>query len=562
MAVLLGFIAASNIGGTNSPYVSNDVRLGGTVAEGQIGASPINAYTSNLPVSSDAAGAIQGFIANSYLLDFYYRIHYSDFAFDLGNVITTTARQVLVWNAYLSPRTLGSIDTLNADGITVSGPVTPPASVPGLKEYTFDVIISTDGPPVIDATITWNWIDANDAPVALIGSRITAWVWRPNWTRGITERLSWLTDVIRGYDGTEQRIKARKTPRRTFEFEYLVEGAMRRKFEAALWDWQARVWSLPIWTDGQTLSAPVAAGAAAIDVITTDRDYAIGGFAILIDLDTGEHEVVEILTIASNQIGLKRPTEKSWATGKWIYPAKPARLSEQHKLSRFTGDHAGAIAVFNFTDSSDWPAATEATTYRGYPVFASVSNGRAEMTEDYQRRLKTIDSVVGKWSVDDTTGITETTIGHLWSATSRAEIAALRSWLYARKGRLTMFWRPTGLVDLLAAQTITDTAMSIDIEWVGYTKYYQVDKNRRDIRIELTNGTVFHRRITSAVEVDATTERIGIDTALGVTATPAEIARISFMVLRRLDTDTLDIAWWTGDVADCQFPMRSLNNDV
>lgn len=518
--------------------------------------------TDTQPITEPALNK-SGQALGAFAADYYDRIHYSDLAFDLGNVITNTERTVSVWNAYAVAKTLQSVSATGNEGITLTQPVTPPITWPARSEQTYQIIVTTDGPPIIDASYTWLWTAANGATVSIVGSRITAWVWRPNWARGITERLSWLTDVIRGYDGTEQRIRARKTPRRTFEFEYLVAGAQRRKFEAALWDWHARVWSLPTWTDGQQLTAPLTAGGFTITATTTDLDYHVGGFAMLLDPDSGAHEVAEIAALAAGEITTVRPLVSSWpADTTWIYPARSARLQAQHKVARWTGDHAGSVAVFEATDSSAWPAATESETYRSIPVFSAAHNSRTESSDAISRALNVIDNGVGKWSVDDTTGHPDSVVNHLWSATTRAEITALRSWLYSRQGRLTHFWRPTGRRDLVLMAPVSDVATNIDIEGIGYTKYYSADTNRRDIRIETTGGAVYMRRITGTVEVDASTERLTIDAPLGVSLAVADIARISFMELRRLDSDTLELAWWTGEVADCSMPMRSISNDV
>ena len=40
----------------------------------------------------------------------------------------------------------------------------------------------------------------------------------PNWIRPVVERLEWLTDVIEGYDATEERTPLRTLPRRSLEY--------------------------------------------------------------------------------------------------------------------------------------------------------------------------------------------------------------------------------------------------------------------------------------------------------------------------------------------------------
>jgi len=528
---------------------SGSTPLAGTKTNTQpITESPVNKSATRVPAFND---------------DYYNRIHYSVLSFDLGNVITTTTRTIMVWNAYVEPKTLQAISETGTDGIIFGQPVIPPATYTGLQEQTYQFTITTDGPPIISAGYTYTWAAANNATITITGSRINAWVWRPNWARAITERLAWLTDVQRAYDGSEQRIRVRATPRRSLEFEYLIEeGAARRRFDALLWDWQSRIWSLPLWTDGQSLTAPVTSGDITIAATTTDYDFSVGGQAMLINLDTLDNEVVEVNAVSAGQIGILRPLTNSWPAGTWLFPAKSARLSSNHRLTRFIGNTVYAVATFQFTDSSSWPKATESITYRGYPVFTGQNDWSIAPTEDFSRTLETIDNASGKWSIDDQTGRPNTSLSHLWSAYTRADISALRSWLYSRQGRLTMFWQPTGNDDLAIVSPISSSSPNIDIEWVGYTKFYQMSVNRRDIRIETTGGMIYDRRITGSVEVDATTERLTLDSVIGVDLAVTDIARISFMVLRRLNADNLEIAWWTGQVATCKFDMMSIDNDI
>lgn len=572
MAVLLGYLAASNTGGVNAPAISDDLHTfepydlwppGPQAASSAL----IQTITSNLPVTNDAARQLNGYRARGYVDDFYGRIHYSTLTFDLGNVISATDREVLIWNAYLGQaRTLASLPATGDEGIIVTLPGTGslPLVFPSLAEYTFTFTITTDGPPVIDAAYNFTWDNPSDNAIArFTGSRITAWLWRPDWKHGITETLEWLTDVIRASDGTEQRIRLRALPRRAFDFSYGVEGQQRRRMEAALWDWQARVWLLPIFTDAQQTTIAHTSGAQAITVPTTGYDYHPGGFGIFIDHATDRHEVFQIDTVTADGVTTRRPLTMDWPARTHIYPATPARLAARHRMDRFTGDYADARASFRLTDPATFTASEgTAASYRGIPVFEQRHNWSRDHAEESRRTVRTIDMQTGLWSDDDESGKPETLISHRWTAANRAEIAALRAWLYARAGRLTHFWRPTFLPDLVVTAPIPEHGGSIDIAAIGYTKHYKLAIGRRDIRLEHIDGTVYYARITAAQEVDAQTERLALDIIFDRQILQSEIARVSFMTLRRLDTDRIELAWWSGESAEAAFNLRSVANDL
>ncbi|RCH01932.1 hypothetical protein CSC36_6590 [Pseudomonas aeruginosa] len=63
---------------------------------------------------------------------------------------------------------------------------------------------------------------------------------------------------------------------------------------------------------------------------------------------------------------------------------------------------------------------------------------------------------------------------------------------------------------------------------------------RRDIRIELYDGTVYHRRILTSTELDADTSAWP-STPPGPLVEPTDVARICFMALCSAATDVVEI---------------------
>ena len=84
---------------------------------------------------------------------------------------------------------------------------------------------------------------------------------------------------------------------------------------------------------------------------------------------------------------------------------------------------------------------------------------------------------------------------------------------------------------------------------------------RRDLLITTTGGARFLRRIGAASVLDATRELVTIDSALGTTLAPEAFQRISFLRLVRLDTDHVEIAHLTDEVAEAVLPLRSLREE-
>jgi hypothetical protein len=383
----------------------------------------------------------------------------------------------------------------------------------------------------------------------------------PDWSNPIVERMEWKTDILQSYDGTEQTRSLRLGPRKTYEFEAFFSDKARRYAESILWGWGARTWALPVWPDGLDLPNQATAGDTEILLSTPTRDYSADGLAIIL-ADTFAYEVVEILAVLSDRLQLKRDLTSTWPAGTRIYPARQARLTPQVRLPRWDGSSSGSRVSFDLVETVDCDADAGATTYRTYPVLTNRPEWGGGFDIELQRKLASLDNLTGGRVFEDEAGMPSTLQSMRWSWVSRGEQDAYRKLLYALRGRSGHLWVPTWALDLIVVAVIGNSATNIDVEFCAYTKQIALSPNRRDIRIELTNGTVFYRRITGSEDVGGDVERIGIDSPLGQVVQPAQVALVSFMAFSRLEGDAVELAHWTGDVCDSVTVFRSSRNDL
>ncbi|WP_428999856.1 hypothetical protein, partial [Stenotrophomonas maltophilia] len=85
----------------------------------------------------------------------------------------------------------------------------------------------------------------------------------------------------------------------------------------------------------------------------------------------------------------------------------------------------------------------------------------------------------------------------LWG---RAEHTWFRSLLYTLGGRRTPIWVPSYASDLKPVAAVAGGSTSLSVEWAGYTLFGKGQPNRKDVLIELRDGTKLCRRITNAAE--------------------------------------------------------------
>ncbi|HCK4814184.1 hypothetical protein R4K01_06880 [Pseudomonas aeruginosa] len=495
--------------------------------------------------------------------NYYNRLWLIPTAMELGNVVSTQIRPASVWNAYFSPRTLTAIDREAADGITLSGQASPPLGFAALEERTWTVSIGTDGPPVVNARIVWRLQGEPNLVLVITGNRIIAWTFAPDWGDSIVERLSASTNILQSESAVTQRRAMRLAPRREFDANMYAVDRERQLLDMTLFGWGARIWALPIWPDIQLLHQPLAAGSLGIPCDTAGLDFRDGGLAMLRGEDAFTYEVVEVKTVTASGLDLVRPVQAAWRTGSRLYPVRTAQLTEQPTLTRLTDTAQSARVSFLVMEPSSWPEVMPATMYRGRPVLEQRPDESEDLTSSYQRLLSTLDNGSAIPRVTDVAGMALPVIGHRWIGMGRAERSAFRSLVYALRGQQKPLWVPTHADDLTLVATVSQLSTALDVRNIGYARFANGRPGRRDIRIELYDGTVYHRRILTSTELDADTERLAIDAALGRLVEPGDVARICFMALCSAATDVVEIEHVTDSegVATAALTFKGVRDD-
>jgi hypothetical protein len=561
MAALTGCLPVAPL--YRQPPVSDNIGAftGALLGEVALGSEGVGgARTSNLPIDQPE-GARSGCLGRGLSDDWYGRVHVVPHELDLGNLLQVEVRSVEVWNGHFSDQLFSELQEQSTEGIEITEPVSPPYTFGPLISQIYDVTVDVLGPAVIDAEYTWVF-PAETPGVHITGSRVVLWPLPPNWREPVLERLEWLTDVLEAADGSEQRIALRGVPRRSLEHRLTLAGADRRRAESWLYDWQARLFALPIWTHPAQLDAGASADDTVLSLDTSERGFAAERLAILWASPT-QTEVTVIEQVSAGSLTLVTGLIDDWPAGTRVYPGHFARLDARQALDRLGGEVVEQTLRWRLDDPVAWPAVDSTGTYRSEPLLerAPSPNWREPPEHEHLRELRELDALTGARAVDDRTGVPIVIERWLWTEGGQSAIADLRAWLHARAGRLNGFWAATDLADLVLIASVGAAEITMDVEHLGYTRFLRQQAGRRDIRIRLRDGTVFLRRITDSAEVDADTERLTLDSALGQSVAPAEILQISWLSWWRLEADAVELAWLTDQLLETRLAVRGLGNE-
>lgn len=251
---------------------------------------------------------------------------------DLGFVLSQIVFAVDVWNTSDAlARRLQAISIQGGGGTVVADPFGTPLQYAPMQSRSYELTVPQAGISTIEDIVTWTFVGIDGTNLTITGSRLTLFSVDPDWEPGIEERAQFLTDIMRAYSDSEQRLQLRKSPRIKLAFRVrTLEKRDTEALDALLWGWQARIYGVPLWTDSQPLLASVSTGDSTVQVDTSQRRFEAGGL-VAIWRDQHTWEVQTIDTLDASSLTLLTPLQNDWAADgqTWVIPVLLGRVNPQ-----------------------------------------------------------------------------------------------------------------------------------------------------------------------------------------------------------------------------------------
>lgn len=424
--------------------------------------------------------------------------------------------------------------------------------------------ITPNGPSQIAGTLDFQFdfpTDPTTISIPVSGDRIILFQFQPE--RPMTERLRFLTDVLEHLDGTEQRISLRKNPRQELEMNILLEdGPTRALFDFLMFEWQPRVFALPMWHEATRLTSAVLVGASTVNVEeTTFRDFRVGSSAVIFDPENPTvFDALVILSKTPTSITFTSVTSNAYAEGISVYPMRQAIMSGRINGRRSPVNLQQMTVRMRVLDNdSDLADVTAFDSFGGKVLLDDLNLIEGSQSAGHVREVHGVDGGVGAFLQKSLWDRSKRTQSKGFLTKDPQELWEMRQLLHALRGRQTSFYLPTGYKDLELADTATSGSVLGTITNVGYDRYVQARQPNNIIRVELTDGTVFTRTIVDSDPIDLTTEQITIDSGWPQTFTAAQVERIDIFEKVRFTTDNVEIRHLKGDgEATIVIPTRTV----
>lgn len=364
----------------------------------------------------------------------------------------------------------------------------------------------------------------------------------PNWANGISERVSYLTDILTSETGAEQRRTLREHPRRSIEANFLRDNLLRARLDAFLVGVGASDFMVPLWHEQFRTN-----GVAAFEVFhqfptTGDtlhyREFAANDLVLVTTGDPRTHEVLIVDTVdpVTGQLTwLTRPS-KTWPAGTRLIPLRRAYIPERVSMSTPV-DRIGSVQIrFELKDpdtrfNGDW----------GYcaPLWRFKIDRGTAVTLDYDRTTYTMDNDSGPVIVSNPGNRAHVNSRFSMLTMGRKNLYMLRQFIAAAKGRAVRFYAPSFTRDIEPKDDIE--GLYFDAELAGFSDTMGYPQwARRMIAVVFNDGApTIYRTVVGVSEQDAIggrVERFVLDAPLPFIP-HTKIERIQFVVPSRFDQD-------------------------
>lgn len=196
--------------------------------------------------------------------------------------------------------------------------------------------------------------------------------------------------------------------------------------------------------------------------------------------------------------------------------------------------------------------------YAGYDVLELPTEGSSGQEDQPERRFYLTDAGTGKRVADDPEAASSGILSYTWVCTSLSEIAELKAFLDARRGRAIPFWLPSFRHQLTLNGDHNPGHTFIDVKAYGYAVHMWPDTGaRRHLFFRSRTAVVFYRKATSAVNNQNGTESIYLNAPLGQDVTVADWM-VGFLRLCRLEDDLTRIEHQKGGAGTERYARADL----
>ncbi|MDC8804209.1 hypothetical protein PRZ61_12230 [Halomonas pacifica] len=383
------------------------------------------------------------------------------------------------------------------------------------------------------------------------------WPGRVNWVGGVQITYELRTQIGVYRSGREQRIAQRLAPRKSLEYQMLVNADDLRAYKNLMWHWQAYDLVMPEVTRFIELPEAWPAGSQSLSLSAPPYWMQPGGAVVI-----GEGRQRQALTVLATEGDITHfdaATVQDWPAGTRLYPGLVGHLRSPTESQRHTSDVATPTIRFQVLPLSEVPRepAAPKLMFDGREVFLTRPNWARQVSSALGQEVDQLDYGTGQVSryVAQMFGTETTSATH--TCATHAEADALLDLYLRLRGQQGEAWVPTWEADFLLAESQGAASDRFGVDDPDFAERYAGSPTHRALFVRLADGTLLLRKVVDVIASGGGAE-IVVDAPWGVDLEPDQVAMSGWLLLRRLGSDRLVIEWRTNGVAEAQLNWRTL----
>lgn len=448
----------------------------------------------------------------------------------------------IIWNAYPVPpdNTLNTITGSGQTGLMLD--LSTPRDFFAIEELEVNLQIGSTAPIEISALYEFNF-DYGQG-IFIFETVIADWIRTPS-EIPVVETWDWLSDVLTAWDSTEQRISARRQPRRRIEYSLLIEDDAERRTMYNRWYIKlASTIAIPFYQYSTRITQNSAISATKIYFDPARTDVRDGELVVIYRLDTAESYLLRLDEVEADGATLATPLTVAIERLDIVAPAFMARLDNQSglQMTSVAGQINIQANVVEFRSSFNRPGSTASITeYDSLMVL----DKRPEVTQEQATEVFDVHPTI----IDTEVGLHEQRVSWLHAFVGGARHFTIprilepeqmdwwRDFMTALVGQREPFLMPTWRRDLTLASIPNPGDFLLEVNETNYGALYWPYDTYKRLQFLNSNGEIIYRTVASVADLPGGITQLTLDTPLPLSFNWAEDFDISFLNKVRLYSD-------------------------
>lgn len=492
-------------------------------------------------------------VAKSFGTFFFDNVFLTPPAIDAGVVVPGAEFGFELWHSFTDAKALAGVTQSGAFGVELngitSGTLCSFTSIP----Y---VVSLGQASAVIDYKASFDFGTGSAYTFSLTASMALVIPERIDWSTQPEISIQYLTEVIEAFDGTEQRIALRDTPRCSLSYMYSMTDEQQYLFDNKLATATGTM-LVPLWPLQCRLSRGISVGDAIISLADMSSHLASSETILVSDYD--RHEILSIESVNGLTVTLSTLAKNHFSDSAIVVPlriAYPADESNSTSLLRGFDQHSITFDLDETQIQKPAPV-DDFERLNSRPVFPFRPDRSKDVTTQYKRLRETLDPIIGARSIYDRARGTVKILGQTFTFFSEAERQRFEDFAELMTGAQGEFYIEGPGQAFELSEDIVVPTYKIRIKNSGYSNFTNSRSLAQIVAIKLYNRTTIYRTIQDATSNSNGTETI---TTKEITSNlkTSDIETIVPLYLARFDSDEFRYIFDTNEVSTITKNIRQL----